>query len=154
MKCTVCSRPLDERDLDILRETTMLKTQELLSSDSALKDKVVYIAGFLMHRFEIDDESDQFSTEFLDSLNRGGLSVPTLNVVFFVYSALEIHGQLPKVKRHCNGYVIKLLHYIDVPFSVTEKMCRTLVNTLCKAYVLKESERERQIGCLVSCAHM
>ena len=45
---------------------------------------------------------------------------------------------------------LKLLHYIDVPFSVTEKMCRSLVNTLCKAYVyvLKESERERQIGCL------
>ena len=26
MKCTVCSRPLDERDLDLLFETTMLKT--------------------------------------------------------------------------------------------------------------------------------
>jgi hypothetical protein len=41
MKCAECSRPLDGGDLDLLNETTMQKTQELLSSDSALKDKVV-----------------------------------------------------------------------------------------------------------------
>jgi hypothetical protein len=101
-----------------------------------------------MHKFKIVDESDEFSTEFLDSLNRGGLSVPTLNVVFFVYSALEIHGRLSKAKKHCNGYVIKLLYYVDVPFPVDEKLCRTLVNTICKAYVLNESDQEKQSGCL------
>ena len=79
---------------------------------------------------------------------RGGLSVPTLNVVFFVHSAMEIYRKLHKTKKHCPQYVIKLFQMIDVPFSDDGSICRTLVNTLSKAYVLDNSDTEKQIGCL------
>ena len=148
MKCPLCSTPLDGKDLGLLSEITIQTTQDLIYSNQTLKDKVIYIAGFLVHKHNIDDPSESFSAEFLDSLSRGGLSIPTLNVVFFVHSAMEIHGKLPKSKKHCTQYVVKLLQLIDVPFADDQKICRTLINTLTKAYVLNESDREKQMGCL------
>ena len=48
------TKPSDETDVDLVFETTIESTQELLSSDdSSLKHKVVYIAGFLAHKHKI-----------------------------------------------------------------------------------------------------
>ena len=147
-KCSSCTAPVEGQDLELLNEITIQETQDLIYSDHTLKEKVIYIAGFLVHKHKIDDPSESFSAEFLDSLSRGGLSVPTLNVAFFVHSAMEVHGKLPKIKKHCTKYVIQLLRLIDVPFADDQTICRTLANLLSKAYVLNDSDREKQIGCL------
>jgi hypothetical protein len=93
----------------------------------------VYVAGFLSHKHNIQDPSAAFSTEFLDSLNRGGLTVPTLNVVFFVHLVVIIHELLPKSEKYCHRYVTKWFQYIDVPFSIDDKIARTTFN-LSQAY--------------------
>ena len=147
-KCSVCTSPVEEKDIELLIECTLQDTEELLSSKETLKDKAVYIAGFLVHKHKIVDPSESFSSEFLDSLSRGGLSVPTLNVVFFVHSAMEIQRKLPTNKKHCPQYLVKLFQQIDVPFAEDDRISRTLVNIITKAYVLNNSDTEKQIGCL------
>ena len=41
-----------------------------------------------------DEDGNEVSSEFLDNLNRGGLSVPTMSTVFFVHNAYNLHDQL------------------------------------------------------------
>ena len=129
---------------------SILDTQALVTTDDggSLKHKVIYIAGFLSRKYKINDASESFSSDFLDSLNRGGLTVPTLNVAFFVHSAMEVYDRLPIAKKHCQRYVVNLLRHIDVSFAADERICRTLTNTMSKAYVLNESDREKEICCL------
>ena len=146
--CPSCTMPLDEKDIDLLSESTIQQTQELLSSDSSLKHKAVYVAGFLAHKHKIQDASESLSSEYLDSLSRGGLTIPTLNTVFFVHSAIKIYEGLPKNKKHCYRYVIKLFTFIDVPFAHDNTVCRTIFNVISKAYVLNESDVEKTVGCL------
>ncbi len=78
-----------------------------MGSDDALKHKVVYLAGHLVHKYgdstsmeEIIDDEDgnEGSSEFLDNLNRGGLSVPTMSTVFFVHNAYNLYD---KTKMRC-----------------------------------------------------
>ena len=88
-----------------------METQELLSSDDSFKHKIIYIAGHLEHKFrELIPQSDEeeISTEFLDQLNRGGLSVPTLSTVFFVHAAHQKHGKLAPSKARCPNYLKRL----------------------------------------------
>ena len=61
-----------------------------------MKEKIVFIGGHLVHKFgqpDIDNE-DEISSEFLEKLNRGGLSVPTFSTVYFVHSAFKIQDRL------------------------------------------------------------
>ena len=51
-------------------------------------------------------------------------------------------------KKHCPQYLVKLFQQIDVPFAEDGRICRTLVNIITKAYVLNNSDTEKQIGCL------
>ena len=87
--CDMCTDPVESDDLlEHLHDTTMLETQELLNSDDSLKHKIFYIAGHFVHKFgKLLPQSDEegISTEFLDDLNCGGLSVPTFSTVFFVH---------------------------------------------------------------------
>ena len=50
--------------------------------------------------------------------------------------------------KHCQRYVSKLLQLIDVLFTPDEKICRTKINVMSKAYVLNVSDREKQVGSL------
>ena len=126
----------------------MKTTQNLMTTNSTLKHKVVYIARFLARKHKIEDSSDLMSTKYLESLNRGGLTVPTFNVVYFVHASIHIHENLPTKKKHCHRYLSKVMNFIDVPFSSDTKICRTLVNIISKGYVQSDSDRENQIGCL------
>ena len=119
--CISCTAPVDDEDLlEHLHETTILETQELLSSDDSFKHKIVYIAGHLEHKFrELIPQSDEeeISTEFLDELNRGGLSVPTLSTVFFVHAAHQTHDKLAPSKAQCRNYLKRLYSHIDAPIA-------------------------------------
>ena len=104
--------PVDERDFNLISDHTIQDAQALLATDGAFKNKVVYIAGWLVHQHDLDDMSEDSTCEFLEELNRGGLSIPSLNVVFFVYSAFNVFESLQKSKKHCSRYLQKLLSYI------------------------------------------
>ena len=67
----------------MLHEITIEDTQTLVNSNETLKQKIIYIASFLVHK-NGDTTQEKEETEFLRELNRVGLSLPTLNTVFFV----------------------------------------------------------------------
>ena len=150
--CDMCTDPVQSDDLlEHLHETTMLETQELLNSDDSLKHKIVYIAGHLVHKFgELLPQSDEeeISTEFLDDLNRGGLSVPTFSTVFFVHVAHQVLEKLPSSKARCRNYLKRLYSCIDAPIANISDACLTISNIVLKAFVLNNSDRERELGCL------
>ena len=98
--CTTSENPAERSEL--IDEITPQDTQELLRSDDTLKHKVVYLAGYLVYKYgdstsmeEIigGEDGNEVSSEFLDNLNRGGLSVPTMSTVFFVHNAYNLHDQ-------------------------------------------------------------
>ena len=84
-----CNAVVDEEDLEMLHEITIEDTQTLVNSNETLKQKIISIAGFLVHKHgEPDTTQEKGETEFLSELNRGGLSLPTLNTVFFVHCSM------------------------------------------------------------------
>ena len=148
--CTICKEPPNDDDVELIHDFGLTETQSILSSDDALKHKMVYIAGHLVHKFgefEADDEEEIFSA-LLDELNRGGLSMPTLSTVDFVHSGKNLVEQIPSGRRGCRTYLAKILSLIDAPIASNLAACRTLANTLLKAFVLNNSDREKELGCL------
>ena len=108
--CKACEESINDDDVELIHDVTLNETQSLLSSDETLKHKVVYIAGHLVHKFgelEVDTE-DEISSEFLDVLNRGGLNMPALSTVHFVYSGTSLIEKLPLERRRCRTYLVKL----------------------------------------------
>ena len=150
--CYSCTDLVDDDDLlENLYETTVLETQEMLDSDDAIRHKIVYIAGHLIHKYGnrlAQSDEEEVSTEFLDELNRGGLSVPTLSSVFFDHAAYQTHEKLPPSKARCRNYLKRLFSYIDAPIASIPDACLTLSNIILKAFVLNTSDRERELGCL------
>ena len=70
-------------------------TKDLITSNDNIKHKIVFLAGYFEHKFrfslcvvEFADEYDnEFVAAFLENLNQGGLTIPKLLTVHFVYSA-------------------------------------------------------------------
>ena len=90
--CVHCEVDINEEDLNIVGEFNIDDAQELLNSTDTVQHKVVYIAGFLSCKHQPAFETDEvLSTEFLDELNRGGLSMPTSSTVHFVYCGMKLH---------------------------------------------------------------
>ena len=145
--CVHCEVDINEEDLNIVGEFNIDNAQELLNSTDTLKHKVVYIAGFLSRKHQPAFETDEvLSTEFLDELNRGGLSMPTLSTLHFVYCGMKLHELLPEARRNCGKCFQRLLYFIDSPIAKNNKACATLKNTLYKGFVLNNSDQEKSLG--------
>ena len=77
-ECKICYLDILPEDIDLLYDLDMEDTQKLLESSNILKQKIVYLGGFLANKFiEPVDDDDKVSSEFIAALNRGGLHVPT-----------------------------------------------------------------------------
>lgn len=149
-QCSCCDEELCESDIDSVDNFQIVYSEQLLASSDALKHKVVYIAGYLVHKYGLGEESeeDSVSNKFVEELDRGGLSVPTLGIVFFVHCAINVHEKLTAPRKHCGNYVAKLFSLIDSPMAQNKKACHSLKNILFKAYASHNNEREREVGCL------
>ena len=77
--CKICGESPCEDDVEFLNDFQLDETQSLLLSDNALKHKLVFIGGHLVHKYGDPDADceEEISTEILDVLNRGRLSMPT-----------------------------------------------------------------------------
>ena len=53
--CALCGSVADSSDLELIDETSVKDTEALLESNDTLKQKVVYIGGFLSHKFTQPD---------------------------------------------------------------------------------------------------
>ena len=138
-------------DLELVSNLAITDTQTLLESTNIPKEKVVFIAGYLSHKHfqegEIEDE-ELVTSDFLKELSRGGLRVPTLNMVFLVHSATSMYETLKEPYRRCTKYFRSSLGFIDTPFSRNIGVCKRLTNVIFKGDVLHRSDRENQLGCL------
>ena len=118
------------------------------------KHKVIFIAGYLERKFrtnistaEAEDDDDNLTdSEFLTNLNRGGLTVPLISTVHFVHSAYKL---FVNCNLHCcRAHLSQALSRIDSAMSIIQGACVTLSNILLKSFVLDNSDKERQLGCL------
>ena len=148
----VCTPFSIEENSEVLYELSLSDTEELLKSSDTLKHKIIYIAGYLVHKFgdntyrEVEEgDCDLLSSEFLDELNRGSLSLPTLSTVYFVHTAHRLHENL---KLRCNKHFAELLSTVNAPIAGSMSACIVLANIIMKAFVLNNSDKERALGCL------
>jgi len=154
--CRMCTATLDEQDLELLQDFTLIDTQILIESEDSQKHKIIFVAGYLTRKYEpnpaSDDDDDvqgpRVSSQFITHLNRGGLSIPRLSTVYFVHTAVHILSKLSPPRSGCRQYIARLLSNVDATLSSNALACRTVANVLLKAHVLHHSDREQQLGCL------
>ena len=149
-QCTACTQVILSEDVDLVNKLDIADTQELIETSSVMKQKVVYLAGYLAFKYS-DSElavEETVLCKFISELNRGGLHVPTLSTVFFVHSAMYIHDKIDESRQKCARYIRKLLSVIDSPMAKNENACKTLTNILFKAYCFNLSDTEKEKGCL------
>ena len=148
--CTICEKDLLQEDIDIIQELDIAETQNLLESSDIMKHKVVFIAGYLVHKHgELNVyEDEEVPCEFISELSRGGLKVPTLTTVYFVHNAINLHNKMELNRKSCRKYFQKLLFFVDAPMAINDKACKSLTNILFKAYALDIGDTEKKKGCL------
>lgn len=159
--CQHCQSTVADADIEMLDEVTISDTQEFLTSEAALKHTIVYIAGFLTHvhrrhttgsNGEEDcpgaDTDYEVNTQFLESYSRGGLSVPMFSTVFLVHCSTHAFNKLSLSKRSCVKYLVRLLSFVESPFTSDSHVMGALANTLIKGYVISVSDQENQASCL------
>ena len=134
----------------LIDQITLKDTESVLESDVTYMQKLVFLAGFIVHKFEqVEvDTSEEISCDFIDELSHGRLRIPTLNTVFFVYSAQHVYDKLDERKKGCTSYFRKLISNVDAPFATNVNACKTLSNIVFKGRVVAASDRETLLGCL------
>ena len=149
MKCPSCTEQVHPDDIDIVRILSLVDTQELLGTDDDLKHKAVYIAGYIAKQSADEYDAEEcVSSEFLDELDRGGLTLPTLSTVFFVQSGIHAQKNITSPRLCCRTYLMRLLRSIHAPIAENTTACRSLANILLKSLVTANSDREKSAGCL------
>lgn len=139
--CEICCRDLDENEkclFDILHELEVHITKETCFS-------LVYIAGYVQ-RYETLTEEDTFNYyklygDYLRSLNRGGLKIPTDTIAqwtffCFIYFT-NLSGEL------CAPFCAQKFSYIAerYNFNVTKRQCYALTNIFLKNKAILSSPK-------------
>ena len=115
--CHLCSIEPHSEDLEILSDISIYCTQTLLDTKNIFTEKIIYIADFLSHKHfeentDFDDSDNEVPSDFIEKLSRGGLRVPTLNLVFLVHSAIELYDKMSESRKSCTKYFRSLLSFI------------------------------------------
>ena len=94
-------------------------------SGNALKHKLVFIGGHLAHKVGDPDTDckEEISTEFLDVLNRGGVSMPTFSTVHFVHSAFNLFEKMSSEQHRCHTYTRKMFSLFNAHFAWKTYLC-------------------------------
>ena len=143
-QCASCTEPINIEDLETVNNLYNL------DSESDLKHKVIFIGGHFVHKHGQPDldVGECISSEFLDELNREGLSMPTLSTTFFVHGSFKVMNSLPPSRRRCRKYFKRVIGNIDDPIANDNTACHTITNILFKAFVNNNSDRQSELGCL------
>ena len=82
----------------------------------------------MARHYEEAETEETLSTVFLDELNRGGLSMPTLHTVYFVHCAVKLQELIPQPCQNCGKYFQRLLAFINSSMAKNEKAARNIMN--------------------------
>ena len=127
LKCPSCTEQVHPDDVDVVRSLTLADTQEMLKSDDQMKHKVIYIAGYIAKQSKDDYDAEEcVSSQFLDELDRGGLTLPTLSTVFFVQCGIHAQKTISSPRLRCRTYLMKLLGLVHAPVAENVRACRSL----------------------------
>ena len=129
-------------------DITISDTEDLVQSNHSIKHKIIFLAGYLEHKFrgKSVETENHINSDFVTNLNRGGLTVPLLSTVPFVHSAYKLFD---KCNLHCcRAHLSQALYCIDSPVVAIQGAYLTMSNIFLKAFVLDNSDKERQLGCL------
>jgi len=76
--CSNCTT-LDEQDLEMLNYITTDGTDIFMQSDDSLKHKIIFVVGFLTHKYDAQSASDDgdvqeltASSDFIQQSDKGG----------------------------------------------------------------------------------
>ena len=149
-QCSTCTEVTYSEDIDLIKKLDISDTQKLIGTFDIIKQKVVYLAGFLAFKFrDSEPESDDnVECRFTAELSRGGLHVPKLSTVFFVHNAINVYNNLNVSRKKCTKYFRRLLSMIDAPMAENENACKCMTNILFKAYCINQNDTEKEKGCL------
>ena len=149
-KCPSCTQEVNPDDIDVVRDLTITETQSLLQTSDQLKHTVIYISGYISkkHHLPSNEAEECISSEFLDKLNRGRLTIPTLSRAFFVHTGIRIQNLILTPETQCRSYLMKLLSFTDAPIAKTTSTHQSLANILLKLFVMAKGDKEQSISCL------
>ena len=74
--------------------------------------------------------------------------MPTFSTVHFVHSTFNLFEKMSSERCRCRTYTRKMFSRINAPFASNTDASHTLSNILLKVYVLNNSDREKELGCL------
>jgi hypothetical protein len=114
-------------------DLTITDTEELINSDETSKHKIIFLAGFLEHKFhgtvafvEPETAEDLTDSDFITNLNRGGLTVPKMSTVHFVHAAHKLF--IDCNLRCCRVHLSQAISRIHSPIAIIHEACVTLSN--------------------------
>ena len=100
----------------------------------------------MMHKTKED-----ISHEYLAELKQGSFHVLTLSTVFFLYSAYQTHSKISSKNRDVDAISSVCLNLLMSKWWKTLMLVHTtLTNIIMKTFVLNESGRGKELGCLRS----
>ena len=121
-----------------------------MNSNEILKDKIIYLAGFLEKKIhgrvafvEQETDEDPVDSDFITNLNRGGLTIPKISTVHFVHSA---HKILIGCNLYCcRAHLSQAISCIDSPMAIIKEACETMFDIFLKVFV--QATRSRLVVC-------
>ena len=111
-----------------------------------VSNKIIFLAGYLEHKVRgksVETEEIDYhhiNSDFVTNLSRGGLTVPLLSTVHFVYPAYKLFN---KCNLHsCRDHLSQALYCIDSSVVAIQGACLTLSSIFLKAFALENSDKE------------
>ena len=142
--CQTCKRELNEEESEVF--DNLVELEQHINKETFLA--LVYIAGHVQrcdnHEYEDTCAYHELYGEYLDTLNRGGLQIPTDTLVQWSTFCFIFFRQLSG--SICRTFCIEKFMLIaeTFHFSVTKRQCRVLPNILLKNHSVLCSPKSRK----------
>lgn len=131
--CEKCNQEIKEHEADILENLDSLENS--LSSD--VLSALLYVSGYIQKTCGVVQEFDSMLYYdnygiYLDSINRGKLTIPYDTLVQWVIFSFILFTQIPDEDLDCRNNISNKFFVISelYDFNVTLKHCRTFANIL------------------------
>ena len=137
--CSICSRPLDEMEAEIMDHLAEL--EDNIPTETMLS--IVYIAGYVEKYGKTNEEADdtmfyyQKYSSYFDALDRGGLHKPSDSVVrWSIFCYIFFVQLMDRSIDVCGKFLIQQFSFIakKFDFDINQRQCRALANMWLKNF--------------------
>ena len=150
--CNFCEKELTDEEFEYYKNLidALADLEEFVNKETLMA--IVYIGGYIQKcEKESFDDTLLYYQEYgayLKSLNRGGLQIPSDNIVQWVIFCHIFFKEIPSGK--CRKFHIKMFLFIadNYSFEVTKKQCQVLSNILMKNFAVINTPSSTKEKCL------